>query len=194
MFEELIQYINNITQSELTKAEEAEIRNTFAPKRIKKKQFLLHEGTVCQYMSFITKGAMRQYTIDDKGNQHVVGLGIEGWWISDRGSFVNLTPSKYSIDAVEETDLLVTTLEKLNLLKERSSTFLKMVQVLDQNSFVASQKRIEASISFTAEEKLIYLMQNNPTFIQRFPQIMLASYLGMTPETLSRIRKSWSSK
>jgi CRP-like cAMP-binding protein len=194
MFNAFRNYINGVTSAEISDEEFKHIEEAFTPRTIKKRQFLLHEGSVCKYMSFIIKGAMRQYCIDEKGNEHIVGLGIEGWWISDRGSFINLTPSKYNIDAVEDTELLITTLEKINILKERSSSFFKMAHILDQNSFVASQKRIEASISYTAEEKFMFLLETTPKFVQRFPQNMLASYLGLTPETLSRVRKSLLAK
>lgn len=194
MFDVLRNYIDKVICSNISDEEFGHIKDAFTTKTVKKRQFILHEGSVCKYMSFIIKGAMRQYCIDEKGNEHIVGLGIEEWWVSDRGSFVNLTPSKYNIDAVEDTELLITTLEKINILKDRCTAFLRMAHILDQNSFVASQKRIEASISFTAEEKFMFLMETNPAFIQRFPQNMLASYLGITPETLSRVRKSLLAK
>lgn len=194
MFDTLRNYINHITCTEIPDEEFSHLEEAFTAKTVKKRQFILHEGSVCKYMSFIVKGAMRQYCIDEKGNEHIVGLGIEGWWISDRGSFINGTSSKYNIDAVEDTQLLMTTMEKISILQERSPSFFRMSHILDQNSFVASQKRIEASISYTAEEKFLFLMETNPTFIQRFPQNMLASYLGLSPETLSRVRKSLLTK
>jgi CRP-like cAMP-binding protein len=140
-------------------------------------------------MSFIASGAMRQYSIDNSGNEHITTLALEGWWISDRGSFYNVTPSRYNIDAVEDSTLLVANLERINLLKEQSLTFLKMAHILDQNHSIAAQKRIEASVSYSAEEKYNYLVQVHPEFFNRFPQNMLASYLGLTPETMSRVRK-----
>lgn len=183
-------YINRITSSTISDEEFKYVEVAFKMKTLKKRQFLLHEGSVCKFMSFIINGAMRQYHIDDKGNEHIISFGIEEWWISDRGSFTNLSPSRYNIDAIEDTNLLVTTLEEINSLKEHSPLFLKMAHILDENSFIASQKRVEATISYTAEEKFIYLMETNPVFVKRFPQNMLASYLGITPETLSRVRKS----
>lgn len=189
MYEVLRNYINEITSSVISDDEFRHVEQTFVKKSMKKKQFILHEGTVCKYMAFIVKGAMRQYSIDEKGNEHIVRFGIEGWWMSDRESLVMLTPSKYNIDALEDCELLVATNEHLTLLMEHCVPFLKMAHVLDFRHSVASQKRIQASISFTAEEKVTDLMNNYPSFLNRFSQNMLASYLGLSPETFSRIRK-----
>jgi len=194
MYEQLRKYINKVTASTISDEEFGFLEEAFSLKHVKKKQFLLHEGSICKYMAFIAKGAMRQYMVDEKGTEHIVRFGIEGWWMSDRESFASLTPSRYTIEAVEDCDLLVTTNEKITRLKDHSPLFVKLGHVLDEKSYIASQKRIEATISYTAEEKFLYLMDNNPEFLHRFPQNMLASYLGLTPETLSRVRKQLLSK
>ncbi len=194
MYNILRKYIDRVTSSVIPDEEFAYIEQAFEVKQVKRKQFLLHEGNVCRYMSFIVSGAMRQYSVDDAGNEKIAALAVEGWWISDRGSFINVTPSRYNIDAVEDSTVLVTTLEKINLLKNQSLTFLRMAHNLDQNHALAAQKRIEAGISYTAEEKYNYLLQAHPEFFNRFTQNMLASYLGLTPETMSRVRKAMSSR
>lgn len=170
------------------------LEEAFVPKVVKRRQFLLHEGSVCKYLSFVVKGAMRQYYIDDKGVEHIVRFGIEEWWMSDRQSFTLSTPSKYNIDAVEDCELLMVSSEKLALLKERSPLYTKMGQVLDERSYFAAENRIQVTISYTAEEKVMHLMKTYPAFLQRFPQTMVASYLGLSPETLSRVRKQILSK
>src|SRR2546421_3039119 len=117
MHESLIKYINSFTTIPLTDSEIALIKKVFLPKKLKKKEFFLHEGEVCKYSAFIVKGAMRQYSVDDKGVEHIVRLLIENWWAVDRESFVMLTPSVYNIDAWEDTDvLLVTKSDSLDLL------------------------------------------------------------------------------
>lgn len=189
MYTQLRAYISKNSSSIISDEDFKIIQQAFIPKTVKKKQYLLHEGSVCKYMSFIVKGTMRQYTIDAKGIEHIVRFGIENWWISDRDSFTNLTPSKYYIDAIEDTELLVTTNENLFKLRAGSVQFNKMCQNLDEKHYSASQERIQAIISYTAEEKFVHLMNSYPSFIHRIPQAMLASYLGITPETLSRIRK-----
>jgi CRP-like cAMP-binding protein len=189
MYNLLRAYINKVTFSTISDEEFRFFEEAFSIKKVKKRQFLLHEGSICRYMAFIVKGAMRQYTIDEKGIEHIVRFGIEEWWMSDRESFLSLTPSRYNIEALEDCDLLVSTNEKLTSLRNHSQLFAKLGQILDEKSYIASQKRIEMTISYSAEEKLLFLMENSPQFIHRFPQNMLASYLGLTPETFSRVRK-----
>lgn len=189
MHEILRNYINEITGSIISNEEFSYIEKGFTEKLMKKRQFLLHEGTVCKYMAFIVKGAMRQYSIDEKGNEHIVRFGTEKWWMSDRESMLMLIPSKYNIDALEDCELLVATNEQLTMVKDQSLLFLKMAHILDARHSIAYQNRIQASISYTAEEKVLDLMKNYPSFLKRFPQNMLASYLGLSPETFSRIRK-----
>src|SRR6202048_1802445 len=115
MHESLIKYINSYTSTPLTDSEEELIKNIFVPKKIRKRQYFLQEGEVCKYTAFIVKGAMRQYSVDDKGIEHIVHLFIENWWASDRESFIMLTPSVYNIDAWEDTEALLIT--RADLLK-----------------------------------------------------------------------------
>src|SRR5258707_2746891 len=116
MHEALFNYINSYIKSPLTTTEMKLVKDAFAPKKIRKKQYFLQEGEVCKYVAFIIKGAMRQYSVDDKGAEHIVGLSIENWWAGDRESYVMLTPSIYNIDAWEDTDaLIITRADQLNL-------------------------------------------------------------------------------
>src|SRR5215212_1023595 len=109
MHDSLIAYIKRYASTPLTESDIELIKSAFLPKRIRKKQYLLQQGEVCKYAAFIVKGAMRQYSVDDKGTEHIVRLSIENWWAVDRESFVMLTPSIYNIDAWEDTDVLLVT-------------------------------------------------------------------------------------
>src|SRR5688572_9336796 len=109
MHKNLLHYVSRHSTLPLTDKEEALIVTTFQPKKLRKKQYFLQEGEVCKYVGFIIKGAMRQYSVDDKGVEHIVQLYIEDWWASDRESALMLTPSKYNIDAWEDTELLIAT-------------------------------------------------------------------------------------
>src|SRR5260221_7452844 len=138
MHDPLISYINRHSAVPLTDGDIELIKNTFLPKRIRKKQYLLQAGEVCKYGAFIVKGAMRQYSVDDKGAEHIVRLSIENWWAVDRESFLMLTPSIYNIDAWEDTEALLITradyLEVLNPIR----AFVEMARKLDENYSIAT--------------------------------------------------------
>ena len=165
------------------------MKNTFVPKKIRKRQYFLQEGEVCKYMAFIVKGAMRQYSVDDKGVEHIFRLSIENWWAGDRESNINLTPQVYNIDAWEDTEFLQVT--RADFLSQLSSipAINELIRNLDERFAIATQKRLNAQISLTAEKRYSELANSYPEFLQRFPQHIVASYLGITKETLSRIRK-----
>jgi CRP-like cAMP-binding protein len=189
MHESLIQYIQNYSSLPLSQAEIETIKNSFIPKKLRKRQYFLQEGNVCKYGGFIVKGAMRQYSIDDKGAEHIVQLYIENYWASDRESAIMLTPSKYYIEAWEDTELLLVTRAELLDLMQKIPSIAQMTRQMDERSFIASQRRLNSTISNTAEKRYAEFMDNHPQFIQRFPQHFIASFLGITKETLSRIRK-----
>lgn len=184
----LIKYINSFTSEPLTESEIELIKKYFIPKKIRKKQYLLQEGEVCKYMAFIVKGAMRQYSVDAKAIEHMVRLSIENWWAGDRESFTMLTPSVYNIDAWEDTDALLITKADMNLL-DKIPAVIQMTRKLDANHAFAYQKRLNAYISLSAEQRYEDFAKQYPEFLQRFPQHIIASYLGITKETLSRVRR-----
>jgi CRP-like cAMP-binding protein len=189
MHSKLLEYIKQHATLPLTSDEVALIVATFQPKKLRKKQYFLEEGNVCKYVGFIIKGAMRQYSVDDKGVEHIVQLYIENYWASDRESAVMLTPSRYNIDAWEDTELLIATVADMLDLIEKVPSFGQMTRLMDQRSFIVSQRRLNSTISNTAEKRYEEFADNHPQFIQRFPQHLIASFLGITKETLSRIRK-----
>ena len=194
MYDSLKKYIEEYSSETLTDEEFEMVKTAFTPKKFRKKQYLLQAGDVSRFMAFIIKGAVRQYSVDDKGIEHIIYFGLENWWAGDRESFTMLTPSRYNIDAVEDTEVLLTTYEHLDRLKNSIPAISKMFTTMDQRSYIATQKRIHASISLTAEERYQELSKNYPDLLQRFPQNMIASYLGISAETLSRIRKKALSK
>jgi len=189
MHETLLTYIRDHSTTPLTDAEIEVVKEVFVPKKLKKRQFLLREGEVCKYSAFIVKGAMRQYRVDDKGAEHILRLSIENWWVADRESYIMLTPSRYNIDAWEDCELLTLTradyLEKLSPIPAIN----EMAKKMDENFAIATQRRV-SSISLSAEERYAELVQTYPEFLQRFPQHLIASYLGISRETLSRLRSN----
>lgn len=189
MHENLLAYINQHTTSPLTSEEETLITATFQPKKLRKKQYFLQEGDVCKYAGFIVKGAMRQYSVDDKGVEQIIHLFIENYWANDRESSTMLTPSKYNIDAWEDTELLIITRAEMLDLMDKIPALVQMIRSMDERNAIANQRRLSSTISSTAEKRYEEFAAHHPQFIQRFPQHLIASFLGITKETLSRIRK-----
>lgn len=188
MFEPLRNYITKYSTTPLTDSQFEQISAVCKPKSFRKKQYLLQEGEVCKYLAFILKGAMRQYSVDEKGVEHVVYLTIENWWAGDRESYIMLTPSRYFIDAWEDTEaLLITRADSLKLL-DSVPALNEMSKNLDEKHGFALFNRVNNNISLSAEQRYTELEKKYPEFLQRFPQHIIASYLGITKETLSRIR------
>ena len=190
MHDVLFKYIEAKTGEKLADNELDAIMAAFDRKRMRKKQYFLREGDVCKYMGFIVKGSARVFTVDDKGHEHIIRFGLESWWISDHESLIHLTPSPYFIEMLEDSELLVITLPNANELRNKSRCFDLLIKVLDQFQAIAMQKRIHAAIGMTAEQRYCDLLRTYPQFLERFPLNMIASYLGLSPETLSRIRKN----
>lgn len=189
MHEKLIAYIGQYANSPLTSEDQALIVATFQPKKLRKKQYFLQEGDVCKYAGFIVKGAMRQYSVDDNGVEHIVHLFIENYWANDRESSTMLTPSVYNIDAWEDTELLIITRAEMLDLMDKIPAIAQMIRLMDERNAIINQRRLSSTISNTAEKRYEEFAAHHPQFIQRFPQHLIASYLGITKETLSRIRK-----
>ena len=187
MFEQLFKSLSEkITLNE----EEKELCKTYyIPRKIRKKQFLLQHGDVCKFNAFVEKGILRSYTVDEKGNEHIVQFAAEGWWISDLYSFLTGEISNYNIEALEDSELLLLTKESSEGLLAKLPKFESYQRLLLQGAYIAMQRRITASLNQTAEEKYLKVTATYPDITQRVPQHMIASYLGITPETLSRIRK-----
>lgn len=158
-------------------------------KTLKRKEFLLRQGMVCKTENFILKGCLRCYTIDEKGQEHVVMLGVENWWISDLASFFTQLPATCFIDALEDTELLQLSKANLEQLYERVPKFERFFRILLQNAFVAQQQRIDQNLSCSAEERYHHFLQKYPDLEQRIAQKHIASYLGITPVFLSMLRR-----
>ena len=194
MYDALFQYIETRSGLRLTEEEQAVIKSEFHHKRLLKKQYFLQEGDVCKKMAFMIKGAARMFSIDEKGHEHIVRFALENWWLGDHESGSQLTPSPYHIEMLEDSDLLVITIANAHELRDKVRAFDLTIKDMDRQAWVAAQKRIHAAISMTAEESYDHLVSTYPQFLQRFPQHMIASYLGISAETLSRMRKNMTNK
>ena len=192
MFELLLQ---NIKEHVVITDEEFNFCKTlFIPKKLRKRQYLLQEGDICKYISFVEKGMLRTYSVDDKGNEPILQFSFEGWWVADLYSFLTNEPSNYNIEALEGCELLLVTKTSWDTMLDKIPALERYFRILIQNSLIATQRRLMGSISETAQEKYTKLIDNFPGCLHRVPQHMIASYLGITPETLSRIRGQMATK
>ena len=175
---------------QLNPAEKELIKTFFKPKKLKKKQFVVVEEHVCNYLTFVSKGLLKSYHVDDKGNEHINQFSPEGWWTSDMSSFFSGGISFYSIDAMEDSEVLLITKEDFENLTIQVPVMDRYFRLLFQNSLITKERRLISSHTHTAEEKYRHFVENNPDLIKRVPQNLLASYLGLSPETLSRLKKN----
>lgn len=186
----LLQYFKKLIPLNL---EEQEIvQSTFRSRLFRKRQYALQEGDICTQMYFVVKGCLKMYKIDEKGNTHILQFAPENYWINDLGSFHGVKPSALNIDAIEDTVVLQISHNDLILLYTKAPKFDRIFRVLLENSYVRLQQRLLQNISSTAEERYQSFIEIYPQLSNRLSQVMIASYLGMTPEFLSRLRNKLS--
>ena len=187
MIEALGDHVNRYV--EMTAGEVAAAAKHFTPRSFAKGDFLVQEGEVCQDLAFVTSGSLRLYSIDANAKEHIVQFAFEGWWISDLYSFLAQEPTIYYIDALEPSEVLVIDRGGYDTLFAENPKFDRFFRVLLQNHLIATHRRIQASLSLSAEEIYTTLLATYPEIPQRVAQRHIASFVGITPESLSRIRK-----
>jgi len=183
----LIDYFENLLP--LHADEKFIVEDVFKERRIKRKQFILQEGDVCNQNTFIVEGCFRMYIVDSKGKEHNLQFAVENWWIGDIGSFHSEKPSRLYIEAIENSIILQCKKEDQINLFVKYPKFNHIFRVLAENAMVSMQNRIMLNISSTAEERYLDFVQRQPHFFNRISNVQIASYLGVTPEFLSAIRK-----
>jgi CRP-like cAMP-binding protein len=170
------------------------LKKKLIAKKARKRQFLLNAGEVCQYMIFVERGLLRSFSDDIDGGEHTMQFAAEGWWISDMASFFSGDSSKYNIEALEPSELLLMSKPAMDQLIDEVPEMQRYFLDLMQNHIIALQRRINVVQSMSAEETYLKLMEVNPDLINRASLQHIASYLGITPETLSRVRKQVSNR
>ena len=182
----LLDYFQKIIP--LNEAEKLLVTELFKPRLYRKRQYVLQEGDVCNQFNFIVRGCLRMYKVDDKGDIHILQFAAENWWISNIGSFHDRKPSELNIDALEDTMVLQISHENLLSLYTKAPKFDRIFRVLIEKSFVSLQQRLLQNISSTAEERYLTFQQRYSDLSNRLPQTQIASFLGISPEFLSRLR------
>lgn len=175
-----------------TEDEVAFMRTVFIPRTLRPGEFLQRGGDVARYSAFVSRGCLRSYVIDQKGREHIVQFAPENWWLGDTASLVSGTASRYFIDAIEESDLLLIDPPSHQQVVDRVPGYAAGYRTGLQRHAAAKDRRIVSALSASAEERYLEYLKTYPSIALRVPQWMLASYLGVTPETLSRIRKNLS--
>jgi CRP-like cAMP-binding protein len=191
MFDKLRSYFERSLP--MTDQEFELIKTLFVPKKVSKGEFLLREGEITKYGMFVASGCLRTYTIDDKGKEHILQFSPENWWTGDM-NFNSNVPSQCFVEAVEDSEILLVEISSLQKFHEYIPRSAAVFQAALQKSAAAKNQRIVSALSATAEERYGEFLKKYPSLVQRVPQHMIASYLGISPETLSRIRKQQSRK
>lgn len=158
-------------------------------KKQRKKQYLLQEGDICKSIAFVGKSTLRSYTIDDQGVKHIMQFALERWYISDLYSFITGEPATHNIDVIEEAELVIISKSAHEELLRKCAKYETFTGELITGAYLALQRRLNYTISFTLEERYEAFTAQYPEITQRVPQHMIASYMGPTPETLSRVRR-----
>ncbi|REA62851.1 Crp/Fnr family transcriptional regulator [Dyadobacter luteus] len=186
MYEVFFQKFNE--KVKLTPTEELHIQQYLTPKKLRKRQYLHQEGDICKHIALVEKGALRSYVVDENGQEHITAFALEGWTISDLSSFMHEQVSSQNIDALEDCELVLisrTSHEELLTTMPKYETY---VRILVTDAYVALQKRMLGMISMSPENRYKSFIELYPNIVQRVAQHMIASFMGLSPETISRIR------
>lgn len=183
----LLQYIERYVK--LTPEEQQIILDKVSIRRYLKGQYVVQNGDVCKHESFVLSGCLKTFYIDLEGKEHIVMFAVEDWWTADLGSFITQTPADYNVQCLEDSVLAQIAFHDLEKLYKEIPKLERFFRLIIQKAFVASQKRVIHNFSLSAKERYEQFRKRYPDIEQRVPQYMVASYLGMTKEFLSKIRR-----
>ncbi|WP_136480824.1 Crp/Fnr family transcriptional regulator [Cognatitamlana onchidii] len=183
----LLNYISKYIS--LSKEEEAIFLSKISFRKYLKGQYLVQQGDICRFTNFVVSGCTRTFLVDDKGQEHIIMFGIEDWWVSDIGSFITQTPADYNVQCLENTSVYQFSYEDQEAMFESIPKLERLFRKLLERHLVSSQKRIVRGLSLNAKQQYQYFKDQYPNIEQRVPQYMIASYLGITKEFLSKLKK-----
>jgi len=172
----------------LTEEEQQQLTAIIRTTRVKKRQFIVQPGYVCQYRNYIVKGAFRVFYLDDNGKEHTVSIGIEDWFTTDFFSYIHQQPATNFVEALEDSIIFQMKYEDIESLCSKVHALSQYFRLTTEKAFAYSRRRVISNISKTAEERYLEYAEKYPQIVNRVPQYVLASYLGMSAEFLSKIR------
>ena len=173
---------------ELTEQEISILKKHIRLRVFLKGQFIVQQGDVCKHENFVISGCTKTFFIDSEGNEHIVMFAIENWWTADLGSFISQEPADYNVQCLEKTKVMQFSYDSLQQLYHDIPKIERFFRLIIQNAFVAAQKRIVSNFSLSAKERYLLFRKHYADIEQRVPQYLIASYLGITKQFLSKIR------
>jgi CRP-like cAMP-binding protein len=186
-FNDLFAYIQQ--RVTLTELDKAFIRNRFTLRPLVRKSYFLREGDIGFEQAFIISGTIRVFYIDGKAQEHVLYFGFKDWWIGDLASFELRSPSQLNVQALEDTWILAFTQDGIDEIFKHIPQMERLFRMMAQRTLAVLQKRLFLTVSASAEERYLALIERHPSIEQLVPQYQIASYLGILPESLSRMKK-----
>jgi|SRR5687768_10079341 CRP-like cAMP-binding protein len=179
---------------QLSEHEASHFVSLLKPKEIARKEFLLKEGQVAKHITFIHSGALKAYYLDTESNENIIMLAIDDWWITDMYSFAMNQPAMQYISAIEDSIVLQLGKNDFDELLIKIPAFERFFRVLMQNAYIREQLRVIQNLSLPAEERYLNFIKKYPHLVARVTQKQIASYIGVSPEFLSAMRKRISKK
>lgn len=173
----------------LTPEEESVLLSKIQSRKYLKGQFVVQQGDVCRSESFVLSGCLKTFYVDPEGQEHIVMFAIENWWAADLGSFITQNPADYNVQCLENTEIIQFSYERLEELYREIPKLERFFRIIIQKAYVTSEKRIIRNMCLPAKERYMKFREQYPQIEQRVPQYMIASYLGITKEFLSKIRQ-----
>ncbi len=172
----------------LNNQEQHRILLAFTSQHIKKKDFFLRAGEVCKQVAFVLQGCLRSYAVDEQGIEHNLQFAPEGWWITDMNSIIHGAIARLNIDAIEDSQALLLSRDQQDRLLKEVPKLERFFRIISEKSMAGSHKRLIDQVSVNAQTRYLNFCEQYPGLIQRLPQKQIASYIGVTPEFLSKIK------
>ncbi len=178
----------------LSEEEEEELKTIMQVNRIRRRQYIVQPGFVCLHRNFVVKGSFRSFFIDKEGKDHTLQIAVEDWFISDFHSYITQTPATMFVEALEDSVIIQMTYNDIEGLCSKMHSLSEYFRISTERAFAFSRKRVQANLSMSAEERYLEFLDRYPGIVQRVPQYVVASYLGMSAEFLSKIRANLAQK